>query len=137
MSVELEGGLKQLEQPATELLGFGGIVDAHLHDRELVAADAGDRIDLAHAGAQRAPHLLEQEIAGRVAQGVVDVLEAVEVQQQQRRHVAAPAHAGDRLIEPLKEQTRLGSPVRASCMARYSARRPASISAVMSVAVPR
>ena len=91
MSVELEGGLKQLEQAATELLGFGCVVDAHLHDRELVAADPGDGVDLPYTGAEPHRDLLEQQIASRVPQGVVNVLEAVEVQQQERRHVAAAA----------------------------------------------
>ena len=110
MSVELEGRLKQLEQAATELLGFGCVVDAHLHDRELVAADAGDRIHFPNAGAQSGCHLLQHEIAGGMAQGIVDVLEAVQVQEQQRRHVAPAADAGDRLIEPLEEQDTVGQP---------------------------
>jgi hypothetical protein len=70
--------------------------------------DAGDRVHLAHAGAESPRNFLEHQITRRMAQGVVDILEAVEVEEQQRRHVASTADAGDRVLEPLEEQDAVG-----------------------------
>ena len=61
-------------------------------DGELVAAEAGDRGAVAHALAQRVGHLADQLVAGAVAERVVDVLEAVDVEQHD---CAARAVAGD------------------------------------------
>ena len=54
------------------------------HD-ELVAADARDRVGLADGGLQTGRRLDEQQVAGRVAERVVDRLEPVEVDVQARR----------------------------------------------------
>jgi hypothetical protein len=82
VAVELERALEQLEQAAAEQLGLRGVLDAHLDDRELVAADAGDRVHLTHARAEPRRDLLEQQIARRMTKRIVDVLEAVQIQQQ-------------------------------------------------------
>ena len=44
-----------------------------LHDGELVAAHAGDGVGLAHQRAQPIGHHLQQLVAGRMAERVVDV----------------------------------------------------------------
>ena len=44
-----------------------------LQDRELVAAEPRDRVDLAHAAAQPLRHVTQQLVAGRVAERVVDL----------------------------------------------------------------
>ncbi len=71
----LAHGLRLLEQVERVVVGT--------HDRELVAADAREQ-DL---GRQRVAHAqrdeLEQGVAGAVPEGVVDLLEAVEVEQHQ------------------------------------------------------
>ena len=51
--------------------------------QELVAADAGDHVLAARHRLQALADLLEDEVADRVAVGVVDRLEAVEVDEQQ------------------------------------------------------
>ena len=53
------------------------------HDHELVATEAGHGIDTAHTLLQTLGHLLEQQIAHVVAEGVVEYLEIVEVDKQQ------------------------------------------------------
>ena len=49
---------------------------------ELVAAEARERVGLAHDSAQPAAQLLEQRVSVAVAERVVDVLEAVEVDEE-------------------------------------------------------
>ena len=55
----------------------------------------------------RAGHHLEQLVADRMAERVVDALEAVEIEIEHRELVAA-ADAGQRLGEPLAEQHAVG-----------------------------
>ena len=55
-----------------------------------------------HAFRRRAQ--AEEPVAGRVPEGVVDALEAVEVEEQDRDHAVAAAQAGQRLVEPLAQQ---------------------------------
>ena len=43
-----------------------------------------------------------------MAEEIVDVLEAVEIDAEHRRHVAAPADRRDRLLETLAEQLAVG-----------------------------
>ena len=61
------------------------------HD-ELVAADAGDEVAFADIGLQHAGGMHQHGVAGRVAERVVDLLEAVEIDMQQRD--TRPASAG-------------------------------------------
>ena len=60
------------------------------HHHELVAANAGDGVATAQTRAQALTHLLQQRIAGRVTQSVVDLFEAVQIDEQQR-YAAATA----------------------------------------------
>ena len=138
VAVEVERRGQRLEDAAAELLRAVGLLDADLDDRELVAADARDRVGLAHAGLQALGAALDQQVAGGVAERVVDVLEAVEIEAAappRRRRAGRPSRSPARGAR--RSSSRLGSSVSGSCRARYWARRSASISAVMSVAVPR
>ena len=71
------------EQQHPHALGHAHRVVLRLERRaeqdELVSAVAGDDVAVAHRGAQACGDLDEQPVAGRVAEGVVDLLEAVEV----------------------------------------------------------
>ena len=51
-------------------------------DDELVTAQSRDRVDIAQLFFQTHGDALEQQVADRVAEAVVDVLEAVEVDKQ-------------------------------------------------------
>ena len=80
------------------------------HDGELVAADARYRVAVAHRLLQPQRHLLQQLVAAGVAQGVVDRLEAVEVDEQRReRHIAALGLHDD-LRKVVGEQRAVGQP---------------------------
>ena len=73
----------QLAQPLGQRLG---LVEAGVgqQDGELVAAEPGQHVARPQRGAQPRADLAEQVVAGVVAEAVVDLLEPVEVEQQQR-----------------------------------------------------
>ena len=60
------------------------------HD-ELVAADAGDRVRFPDDGLEPPRKCLQDRVAGTVASHVVDVLEAVQVDRDQRERLARSA----------------------------------------------
>ena len=70
------------------------------HDDEFVAAHADHDVAVAHAGAQPARHFLQQLVAGLVAAGVVDVLEAIEIEKHDAEHgIRRP-----RLVDGLRQE---------------------------------
>ena len=81
----------------------GVAVGVAQQDGELVAAEAGDHVGLADAVVQRAADRADDLVAGLVAAGVVDVLEAVEVEQEDRALAAVARGVGDVLGELLVE----------------------------------
>ena len=92
----------RLEHALGDPLG-GLAVGVAQHDGELVAAEAGDDVGLAHALAQRAADGADDLVAGLVAARVVDVLEAVEVEQEQRAAAAVAGGVADELGQLLVE----------------------------------
>ena len=98
--------------PPADRLGVGRVGQ---DDRELVAAEAGEHVAGAQHRAQTRADLLEHEVAGAVAERVVELLEAVEVDEQQRDRRAAErgrprgARRSDR-----SRWRRFGRPVRSS-----------------------
>ena len=81
----------------------GVAVGVAQQDGELVAAEAGDHVGLADAVVQRAADGADDLVAGLVAARVVDVLEAVEVEQEDRALAAVARGVGDVLGELLVE----------------------------------
>ena len=70
------------------------------HHRELVAAQPGEqvrRLQLRQRAGEPVHHRPQQLVAGRVPEGVVDLLEVVEVDQRQREAVSTARAAGRRL----------------------------------------
>ena len=82
--VELEGLAHHVEEAlGDELRGDVRGAAVEQHD-ELVAAHPADRVRPAQGARQPGRDRDEQPVAGAVAEGVVDVLEVVEVEEQQR-----------------------------------------------------
>ena len=72
---------------------------------ELVAAEARDRVGRAHRLAQAGGDVDQEVVAGLVAERVVDLLEVVHVDEQDRRERArVPAHALERLLQAVGEE---------------------------------
>ena len=84
-----------------EHVGIVEVLDDH---HELVAAEAGEQVGLAQRGGERPRHVLQQLVADAVAQRVVDVLEAVEVDEQHADAPPRPARLRDRLRQSLVQQ---------------------------------
>ena len=98
------------EQAAEGLgrLGHAAGVDIVQEHRELVAADAREQVRPAQARAELAPHLAQQRVARRVPRHVVDVLEAVEVDVEQRAALARAAQALELARQRLLEVAAVG-----------------------------
>lgn len=78
------------------------------HDHEFVAADTGHRIAVAHAIGQAPGNLPQEQVALVVAQGVVEDLEVVEIDEQQR-HGAAAAHCiCQGMLQPVEQHAPVG-----------------------------
>ena len=90
----------RLHQPFGQRTGGGRLRRADLDHRKFVAAEPRDQVGLAHALTQPQGHDAQQFVADRVAERVVDGLEAVEVDAQQGHRLARAAQA-DRLVQPL------------------------------------
>jgi hypothetical protein len=89
-----------------QVLGDGrGIVHARAaqQNRELVAAQPPHRVGLAQAVAQQLRGLAHESVAGLMAEGVVHLLQVVQVQHQQRARVPVAAHQLDLQRQRLQE----------------------------------
>ena len=85
LAVQVEG---QVQRDADQVGDVGGVLrlaDVVQQHHELVAADAADGVRLAHAAADARGDFLQQLVADGVAEGVVDLLEPVEVDVEQRQ----------------------------------------------------
>ena len=68
-----------------------GCATARLHDRELVPTHARDRIGLAHYELQPFGDHLQKLVARGMTEGVVDMLEAIEVEEMNCHDLSAPS----------------------------------------------
>ena len=78
-----------------------GIVD---QDDELVTTHPADRVGIAQRARQPRGNGDEQPVAGLVAEGVVDVLEVVEVDEQRRPCRPVALAAGEELLDAVHDQ---------------------------------
>ena len=88
--------------------GVGRLRHLGEQDQELVAAVAAHRVRFAHRRREAMRRQLEHLVADRVAERVVDLLEVVEVQEQQRQARAAAPCTGDGVREPVEQQHAIG-----------------------------
>ena len=87
-----------------------GASDLGQEDGELVAAEAGDGVAGAQRRLQPRAELLEQQIATLVAERVVDLLEAVEIEQHHGDAAAFAAGCEKRLLHPVGEEQAVREP---------------------------
>ena len=102
--VGLARGFLQLPGHAGRALGIGAGQQQH----ELIAAQAGHGVFFAHHGPQALGDLLEQGVAHLVAQRVIDVLEAVQVQKDHCQGAAVGLGRGDCGLAALCQQCPVG-----------------------------
>ena len=116
------GGDKQL--PTLDFKGFGQarqqlargglqgqtvprVLDQH---GEFVPAQPGHGVARPGQRPQALGHLAQQLVAHRVAVGVVDLLEVVQIDEQQRQLTPNPLSLGDGMAEAVHEQEAVGQP---------------------------
>src|SRR6202162_6665645 len=84
------------------MLGVGG------EYRELVPAQARESGGCAQHAAQPCGDFLQQGIASVVAERVVDVLEAIEIEEQNAEHVLVAPGGQQRLAQPVSKEAPVG-----------------------------
>ena len=82
------GALERMVDAPGRLVHLLGALDALEDHDEFIAAHAHHHVLGAHGGADALRHGLQELVAGLVAARVVDVLEAIEIQEQHREHGA-------------------------------------------------
>jgi hypothetical protein len=112
--VEVEGHPLQADrlgerhpEPGGHLAGRGGVPDRRQQHRELVTAQPGHHVARPYAVDQAVRDDLQQPVADRVAEGVVDLLEPVEVEQEQA-HPLLSARLRERLLGAQHQQLPVG-----------------------------
>ena len=83
-------------------------------ERELLAADPGEVVDLALHGAGDGREALERLVADAVAEAVVDRLEVIEIHHQHRHRAASALRAFDlglQPVEPFASRCRAGEEI--------------------------
>ncbi|EXI74666.1 MAG: hypothetical protein AW07_01594 [Candidatus Accumulibacter sp. SK-11] len=94
---------RHLEQLGRHMRGTVGI-GVRQDDDELVTTEPGDRVLVAHGSLQPPRHLQQQFVTNPVTQRVIDVLEAVEVEEHQGKRLPPAMRTREVMPDPLGEQ---------------------------------
>ncbi|MDT4836609.1 hypothetical protein FQZ97_703160 [compost metagenome] len=78
------------------------------HEHEFVAAEAGQGVLLAHMAAQALGHLLQQLVAHIVAEGVVEILEVVQIDEQQGAVQLVASALRQGMLQAVEQQAAVG-----------------------------
>src|SRR5215218_4151765 len=112
LQLELLDGQGPSQGPPDQLAdGDGGVPVGQDRDEhgELVAAEPGHDVAVRQPGPEPDTDLPEDEVAAGVPEGVVDLLEAVQVDEQNGEAAVGP-EGGGRLAHPVGEQRPVGKP---------------------------
>jgi len=104
-----EGDLQQLVGLLVRPGGAGDVADGLKH-REFVAAEPRHDIVEPHRAAQPGRYLEQQRVARRVAERIVDLLEAVEIEHQDSDAGVGAASAMQRLADAVVEERAVREP---------------------------
>jgi hypothetical protein len=86
----------------------GALAGAGQDQSEFLSADPPERVALAHDGPCRGAEALQHPIAGRMTEPVVDGLEVIEVEEDQRQRFAALLAVGQRRLGSVHEGAAIG-----------------------------
>ena len=100
---DVNGLQQQLAHGVADRESVGDVLDPGKQQAELVVADPGDESSGRRAGHEAAPHLIEHLIAAGGSQGVVDLAEPVEVDDEDRGGTGR-----EHLCQPLSQQAPVG-----------------------------
>jgi hypothetical protein len=102
--LDVEGTVQRHTQSLRDAPGLADAVHERQQDGELVAAEPGDGVAVAEDRPQARAHLAEQLVPVRVPEAVVDLLEAVQVDQEQGDLAGRAAGRGQALVELVAQQ---------------------------------
>ena len=108
LTVQRDGGARRFDDLAGDDGGILRLVDFLQDHGEFVASKAGHGVFLAYALLQSCRHFTQQNVAGVVAQRVVDGLEPIEIQEHDRHQMVVPFRPGQGLVETIEEQVAIG-----------------------------
>ncbi len=79
------------------------IIDVFQNDGELVARQARNEVAAPHRQTEPGTELLEQQVARVMAETVVDLLEAIQIEKHHGHHAPAAPGSVNRFAQPLHE----------------------------------
>jgi hypothetical protein len=88
--------------------GCASAVGGRQQDRELISAQACDCIRGTQCRAQALGHLLQEQISVLVAEGIIDLLEAIEVQEQEPERLVVLLRSQNGLLHAVLEEDAVG-----------------------------
>ena len=80
MTIEIEWFSNCFADSHGQRRGIGRLIEQFLNDGEFVATQTGNHVDISDAAAQPIGHALEQLVAGRMSEGVIDLLQIIKVE---------------------------------------------------------
>src|SRR5579864_3358649 len=108
LAVEVERLVQELDDPLSHVCSIlwpGGLLE---QDRELVATEAGRRVGGTNARGQPLGHLQKNLVPGRMSEAVVDRLEIVQVEEDDRDTGVLTPRPDKGMADPLVEQRAVG-----------------------------
>ena len=97
-----------IDHPLRQQAGLLRMVQMRDDDGELVATEPHDDIAPPHRGRQAGRDLAEQVVSGGMAERIVDRLEPIEIETQQRQLTAAGSDLGEPQLEMLMKHRTVG-----------------------------
>jgi hypothetical protein len=107
---QVEGVGERADDAVDDRGGLGGSRQALAQDDELVASEPRHHVAGAHGAHEPAGDPAQQRVAGVVAEGVVDRLEVVQVDEHHGGAPRAPRRLGQRPGDVVQEQVPVGQP---------------------------
>src|ERR1700674_675545 len=89
MAFNLEWATETFDQARRQSTGIRRPPDVALNDGELIAAEACNYIGPSNAFTQSICHRLQQKVTDLVAERIIDTLESIKVEAEQRQNFAA------------------------------------------------
>ena len=90
-----------IEQTSAEILNLRSVPEPNMQDDKLIATEPGNRITLADIRPQPLAHRAEETITDIMAEMIVDLLEAIEVDVQDSGRTAVLRDVVDRLMQAI------------------------------------
>ena len=113
MKIVLTDGMRlrhRLQHPARRDGGILRVLHFRKQHDEFIASLPADRVRSARAIHQASCDGLEKSVADRMPQGIVDVLEAIQIQEHHRRLFRMTPGQDDRLRDPFVQEHSIGQP---------------------------